>query len=179
MKTSLFLSTVAAFLVAGCSFSTGTSPADAAVELIKGPLGLQGGWTYTDVECTEPAANEPGETFTCTARTMEGGAVVTFDGLVEDDEKIFVSPSNIIDVAEMPVVEAEAAEALGGEIGTPIDPSDVNCPDETTVLIDDQLQCEITDVRTGDRYAMILTATDFVIRDGYASRFYEIGDLIE
>jgi hypothetical protein len=25
---------------------------------------------------------------------------------------------------------------------------------------------------------MILTATDFVIRDGYASRFYEIGELI-
>jgi hypothetical protein len=48
----------------------------------------------------------------------------------------------------------------------------------TTVLIDNQLQCEITDAMTGKRYAMILTATDFVIRDGYASRFYEIGELI-
>ena len=178
MKKALALCTAAAFVVAGCSFSTGTSPADAAVELIEGPLGLQGGLEYTDVECTEPVANEPGETFTCSARTIEGGAVVTFEGLVEADEKIFVTPTNIIDAAEMPVVEAEAAEALGGEVGTLINPSDVNCPDVTTVLIDNQLQCEITDAMTGERYAMILTATDFVIRDGYASRFYEIGELV-
>lgn len=59
-----WLCTGAALLVAGCSFSTGTSPGDAAVELIEGPLGEQNGLEYIGVECVEPAANEPGETFT-------------------------------------------------------------------------------------------------------------------
>jgi hypothetical protein len=179
MKRPPILCTTAALLLAGCSFSTGTSPADAAVDLIEGPLSEQSGLAYIGVECTEPAANEPGETFTCTATATEGGPVVMFDGLVEADEKIFVSPTNIIEAAEMSVVEAEAADVLGGEIGTTIDPSDVNCPDETTVLVDDQMQCEITDVATGDRYEMIVTATDFVLREGYGNRFYEIGALIE
>ncbi|MGK0273982.1 MAG: hypothetical protein ACI9N0_000355 [Ilumatobacter sp.] len=179
MKRSLILCTTAALLVAGCSFSTGTSPADAAVDLIEGPLSEQSGLKYTGVTCTEPAANEPGETFTCKATAAAGGPVVMFDGLVEADEKIFVSPTNIIDATEMSVVEAEAADALGGEVGTTIDPSDVNCPGETTVLVDDQMRCEITDVDTGDRYEMIVTATDFVLREGYGSRFYEIGALIE
>ena len=147
--------------------------------MIEGPLSQQNGLEYVGVECTEPAANEPGETFTCTASATEGGPVVTFDGLVEADEKIFVSPTNIIDAEEMALVESEAADAIGGEIGTTIDPSDVNCPDVTTVLVDDQMQCEITDAATGDRYELIVTATDFVLREGYGSRFYEIGIPIE
>lgn len=179
MKRPLFLCTAAALLVGGCSFSTGTSPGDSAVELIKGPLGLQSGLKYVGVDCTEPAANEPGEIFTCTARTMEGGALVTFTGLVEPDDMIFVSPTNIIDATEMSIVEDEAASVLGGEVGTTIDPSDVDCPDETTVLVDDQLQCEITDASTGERYEMVMTATDFVLREGYGSRSYKIGELLE
>lgn len=104
---------------------------------------------------------------------------MTFDGFVEADEKIFISPTNIIDAAEMSVLEAEATDVLGGEIGATINPSDVNCPDETTVLVNDRMQCEITNVVTGERYEMVVTATDFVLREGYGSRFYEIGELIK
>ncbi len=112
--------------------------------------------------------------------TTDDGAAVDFVGVVDPDDTIFVAPANIVVADEMSVVEAEAAEVLGAEVGATIDPADVDCPDETTVLVDDQLRCEITDAATGDRYQMILTATDFVVREGYGSRVaYEIGDLLD
>ncbi|GEM_PF-1255947 len=71
-------------------------------------------------------------------------------GLVVADERISVSPTNIVDAAEMTVLAADAADAagvLGGKIRTSIDPSNINCPDETAVLANDQMQYEITDER--------------------------------
>jgi hypothetical protein len=176
MKTrKVSLMVMVAVALVGCSFSTGTTPQAAGEKLIEGVLGEQSGLVYLDATCLAPAANEVGETFTCTA-TTDDGAAVTFQGVVDPDDMIFVAPSNIIDAGEMSIVEAEAAEVLGAEVGATIDPSDVDCPDVSTVLIDDRLRCEITDTATGDRYEMYLTATDFVLREGYGSRAYAIGD---
>jgi hypothetical protein len=167
-----------AVALAGCSFSTGTTPEKAGEQVIEGALSEQSGLAYVDAKCLAPAANEVGETFTCTAMT-EAGETVTFDGVVDPDDSIFVAPSNIIDADDMSMVETEAAGLLGEDIGVVIDPSAVDCPDETTVLVDDQLQCVITDVSSNERYEMLLTATDFVPREGYGSRFYEIGELLD
>jgi len=41
------------------------------------------------------------------------------------------------------------------------------------------MTCEITDTANGDRYEMILTATEFVVREGFSSLFFEVGDLID
>ena len=167
-----------AVALASCSFSTGTTPENAGEEVIEGALSEQSGLVYVDAKCVAPAANEVGETFTCTAMTDDGVAV-TFQGVVDPDDSIFVAPSNIIDADDMSTVETEAAGLLGEDIGVVIDPSDVDCPDETSVLVDDQLRCVITDVSNNERYEMILTATDFVLREGYGNRFYEIGDLLD
>jgi hypothetical protein len=164
--------------LASCSFSTGTTPEKAGEEVIEGALSEQGGLVYVDAKCVAPATNEVGETFTCSALT-EAGETVTFEGVLDPDDSIFVAPSNIIGADDMAMVETEAAGLLGEDIGVVIDPTDADCPDETTVLVNDQLQCVITDVSSNERYEMILTATDFVPREGYGSRFYEIGDLLD
>lgn len=172
------LGAACAVALASCSFSTGTSPDEAAVKLIEGALSEQSGLVFVGAECNAPAANEVGETFTCTA-TTDDGAAVTFDGVVDPDDQIFVAPSNIISAEDMAIVKDEAAEVLGEDIGVTIDPDDVDCPDVTTVLVDDRLRCEITDVATGDVYEMYLTATDFVLREGYGNRAYAVGDLLD
>jgi len=46
-------------------------------------------------------------------------------------------------------------------------------------LDDGKLLCEITDSATGARYVLTATLGDFVLREGFEDRFYEIGDLIE
>ena len=63
-------------------------------------------------------------------------------------------------------------------IGVVIAPSDVHCPDESTVLVDDRLRCEISDAASGDRYEMFLTAAGFELREGFSQRSYEVGDLL-
>jgi len=171
--------------LAGCTFSAGSqSPGDAAVELIEEELTTEIGLDLNDIECGEPSENEVGATLTCTASVADGegsnaGAIVTFVGVLEEEQRIFVSPSNIISQSEMEIVEQEAATVLSAEIGVPIAADDVECPEELTVLVDDQMTCEITDTANGDRYEMILTATEFVVREGFSSLFFEVGDLID
>lgn len=167
-----------AVVVSGCSFSSGSSPAEAGEELIEGELSEVVGFEMTDAECEEPAAKEEGEEFTCTA-TSSDGSTVTFQGVLESDDEIFVAASNVLVADEMPLVEEEAAVVLGPEIGVEIDPADVECPTESTVLDGDRLQCEITDPDTGDRYELIVTLDGFVLREGFEDRFYEVGDIIE
>lgn len=179
-----FAGVAAAALVAvgaaGCSFSVGgQSPESAGEELIEGELSELVGFDLTEAQCEEPAADEPGEEFSCTAMSPDG-STVTFDGVVETDDEIFVAASNVVVADEMSLVEEEAAAVLGPEIGVEIDPGDVDCPDVSTVLdADDRLRCEITDASTGDRYVLTATFGDFVLREGFDDRFYEIGDPLE
>ncbi len=164
-------------VLGACSFSTGTTPDRSAEKLIEGVLGEQAGMTFTEAACVAPADKEIGTTYDCTAVNADGAAV-TFDAVIDPDDMIFVAPSNLVFVEDMALVEEEAAEVLGPEVGAVIDSADVDCPDETTVLDDDVLQCEITDAETGDRYELIVTFGDFVLREGYDDRFYEVGELL-
>ena len=141
MKSSkITLIAAAAATLASCSFSTGTTPEKAGEKAIESALGEQAGLVFVDADCEAPADGEVGTPFTCTAMT-EAGETVTFDGVIDPDDSIFVAPSNIILAEEMSVVQAEAAELLGEDIGVAIDPSDVDCPAETTVLDGDRLRC--------------------------------------
>ncbi len=165
--------------VSGCSFSIGgSSPASAGEELIEGELSEVLGFEMTDAECQDPAEEEEGEEFTCTA-TAPDGSTVTFQGVLETDDEIYLAASNVVVADEMTLVEEEAAVVLGPEVGAEIDPADVDCPTESTVLDGDELRCEITDATTGERYELIVRLGDFVPREGFEDRFYEVGDLIE
>jgi len=174
-----FLSVAVLMAAAGCSFSAGgQSPEDAGEELIEGELAELLELELSGAACDAPAEDEPGKTFNCTA-TDAGGSTVTFEGVVEDDDEIYVSASNVVVADDMQRLEQEAAVVLAEQIGREIDPADVDCPDETTVLDGDALTCEITDATNGDRYSLTATFGGFVVREGYADRFYEIGELIE
>ncbi len=177
-RTISLMASIAAVL-AGCSFSTGTTPEKAGEELIEGALGKRVDLTFVDADCEAPADREVGTPFTCTAKT-EAGETVTFAGVIDPDDSIFISPSNVIAGKEMGIVEAEAAAVIGESLGVVIEPADVDCPDETTVLDDNnRLRCEITDVASGDRYEMFLTAGGFDVRDGFADRSYDVGELLD
>lgn len=158
-----------------CSFSTGTSPSSAAEEAIEGGLAEQSGMTFTNIDCVTPIDGDVGTGFKCTA-TNADGATIEFDAVIDPDDSIFVAPSNLVYADDMALVEEEAAEILGPEIGVVIDPADVDCPDTTTVLDGDKLFCEITDAATGDRYELIVTFDDFILREGYSDRLYAVGD---
>lgn len=172
---ALAISTV---VLASCTFSTGSSVEETGVELIEGDLAEQSGLVYLDAACVEPASEEVGEAFTCTAIT-DDGAAVEFIGVIDSDDQIFLAPSNLIQAEEMSIVEAQAAESLGEVIGVAIDPSAVDCPDVSTVLVDDKMECVITDEETGNRFVMIVTAIDFVIREGFGSVTFSIGEQID
>ena len=164
-------------VLASCSLSSGTSPERAGEVLIEEVIGEQVGFVFADAACTAPADGEVGTPFSCTALT-EAGETVTFEGVIDPDDSIFVAPSNIIVASEMSAVETEAADVLGEEIGVVIAPSDVQCPDESTVLVADRLRCEISDAASGDRYEMFLTVADFELRKGFSQRSYEVGNLL-
>lgn len=164
-----------ALALGACSFSTGTSPASSAETVIEEVLGEQAGMTFTGAECESPTDDEVGTPFECKAVNGDG-AVVMFDAVIDPDDMIFVAPSNLVYVEDMGLVEEEAAEILGPEIGVVIDPTDVDCPDTTTVLDGDEMRCEITDAATGDRYELTVTFDDFILREGYSDRLYSVGN---
>ena len=161
--------------LAACSFSTGTTPAGTAETLIEGVLGEQAGMTFTGADCEAPADGNVGTPFECRAVNSDGG-VIMFDAVIDPDDMIFVAPSNLVYAEEMSLVEEEAAEILGPQVGVVIDSADVDCPDETTVLDSDEMRCEITDAASGDRYELTVTFGDFILREGYADRVYTIAD---
>ncbi len=80
MTIRMFTLVAGVVVVAGCSFSTGTSPERAGETLIEGPIGEQVGLTFVDAECAKPADRDVGTTFTCTA-TAPSGETATFDGI--------------------------------------------------------------------------------------------------
>lgn len=177
-NSALFGLVVAGSLALGaCSFSTGSSPSSTAEEVIEDALAEQAGMTFTDADCEMPADDEVGTGFSCTAMNTDD-ATITFDAVIDPDEMIFVAPTNLVYADDMALVEAEAAQTLGPEIGVEIDPADVDCPDETTVLDDDELRCEITDAETGDRYELIVMFDGFTLREGYNDRLYTVGDQV-
>jgi hypothetical protein len=167
---------LAGILLAGaaCSFSIGETPSEAAQELIEGDLATQLGLELSDAECDGPASADEGAEFGCTATTGDGDTVkfvVEYDS--EDD--YFAYATNVVVTDDLATIEQDAAAVLGPEVGVTIDPADISCPEETTVLVGDELFCEITDPVRNERFEMIATFGTYVREQGYESVFYEIG----
>ncbi|MFT6292715.1 MAG: hypothetical protein ACJAR2_003334 [Ilumatobacter sp.] len=163
---------------AACSFSVGETPSQAAEKLIEGELGVQLELELTDAECDGPESAEAGETFFCTAQTSNGETVkfgVDFD--TEDD--FFAYATNVVLPDDLALIEQDAATVLSPDVGVTIDPADVSCPDETTVLDNDgELICEITDPTTGDRFVVNAVFGPYERGSGYESVFYQIGEKV-
>lgn len=160
---------------AACSFSIGETPSQAAEKLIEGDLGTQLELELTDAECDGPTSGTAGEEFSCTAQTADG-ATVRFGVEFDTDDDFFAYATNVVVSDDLDTIEQDAATVLSPQVGVTIDPADISCPDETTVLSGDALSCEITDPATGDRFELAVTFGPYVRDEGYDSVFYEIGN---
>jgi hypothetical protein len=164
------LTVVALLALAACA----GDPAETGVEVIEGELAEQIGLGPLDATCDEPEDPVAGEEFTCTA-TTEDDRTIDFVAVFEEDDTIFVYPTNVVTGDLMASVEVEAAERLGSEVGATIDPSDIDCADVNTILAPDgTFTCTITDTTTGEVGDLRVTFGDFDRDEGFRQRDYLI-----
>lgn len=163
----------------GILAACGGDARETATAVIETEIADQVGLGELTADCEEPENPVVGETFACSA-TTESGELIRLTVEFEDDDRIFVLPTNVLLGDDMPLVEAEAAQVLGDEIGVEIDASDVDCGDDSRVMdANDQMTCTITDTSSGTTFELVVTLTEFVRDQGFQSRFYEIGAAIE
>jgi len=165
------LAAATAVALAACGSQTA---GDAGVELIEGDLETELALGPLDATCDEPTAEETGETFSCTA-TTEAGETVEFVGLMEASDAIVVGASNVILVEDLDFLEDDAVVTGAEEFQ--VDPStlSVECPDENTLLIDDQVMCVMTET-PGASYELFVTLEPFVAGEGFPGWGYSVGD---
>lgn len=165
----------AAFALIAC----GGDARETATAVIESEIEDQVGLGELTASCQEPEERVVGSEFPCTA-TTESGDLIKITTTFEEEDRIFVLPTNVVLASDMELVEAAAAKTIGDEVGAEIDPSDVDCPDTSVVLdADDQMRCEITDTSVGTTYELIVTLTDFVRDEGFQRSFFQVGDVIE
>lgn len=165
--------------VALVAVSCGGSATETATAVIESEIADQIGLGDLEATCDQPDERVVGAEFPCTA-TTESGDVIRFTTTFEEEDRIFVLPTNVLLASDLPLLEQEAAEVLGPEVDAVIDPADIECPDTAVVLDEnDQVTCSITDAASGTTYELIATLTDFVRDEGFQNRFYEVGAEIE
>lgn len=152
-----------AFIILGGVFALGACSDSAATGgegLIERDLAASIGIGELDAECEEPASKDEGETYVCTA-TTEDGRVIEFLGTVEAGNKINVVTTNLLTVADLDGLRADAAASLNEANGLTIDPDDIDCGDEPVILQDDEFLCEITDVTNDSVWELIVRTAPF------------------
>ncbi len=164
----------AATLLALTACSTQTA-GEAGEELIEGELGTEIAMGPLESSCTTPDDPKTGATFTCSA-TTESGDTLEFVGIMEADDKILVGASNVIFVEDLDFLEGDAVTT--GAENFEVDPSTltVDCPDENTLVVDDQVTCELTDSSDGATYDLTVTLEPFVAGEGFSGWEFSLGD---
>lgn len=151
---------------AACSgsvdFSFGSqTPAQAAVDLIEGEamaqrLGLP---PMTNTLCQDPADNEVGTTFSCSAESA--GQAVDFEVVLEEDDRIFAGPTNVVDSFAVSRLETTAVQSLNRQNDFTLAEDAMECGDESVVLNREmQMTCALTDQSTGLVFDALVTVND-------------------
>ena len=165
------LSFVAMFLLLGlgsvaCSGSVdfsfgGQTPADAAVDLIEGEAMAQrlGVAPITGALCQNPVDEQVGTTFSCTADSA--GETINFEVLLEEDERIFAGPTNVVDTVALSRLETVAVQSLNSANGFTLPEDAMECGDESVILDSAmQMTCALTDPSTGVVFDALVTVND-------------------
>lgn len=170
---------VAGFVTAVVLSSCGGDAKATGEAVIERQIAEQVGLGELEASCDQPDEATVGESFACSA-TTQSGETMKLTATFEEEDRILVVPTNVVMGEEMELVEAEAADVLGPEVGATIDPSAVECPD-TSVVLDDEgrFTCTITDVDSGTTFELTATFGDFVRDGGFRDRFYEVGDPVD
>lgn len=131
-KTTLLVVAVTSFAAVGGCGADETDYQEAAVEVIEGDLADALGVELMG-ECDEPADDEEGTMFACTA-VLPGDQVGEFTATVGDDE-VDVQSTNLLTPDDLVRLEAEAAEALTAQVGRTLPADALDCGDEIVAIV--------------------------------------------
>ena len=139
----------------------GKTPAEAAVELIEGDTMAEqlGVGPIADAVCQAPLNQDVGTVFTCTAQSE--GQTMNFDVVLEEDDRIFAGPTNVIDSAALPLLETAAAQELKSQNGFALTEDAMDCGDSSVILdANQQMPCALTNPDNGVVFDAVVTVTD-------------------
>lgn len=139
----------------------GQSPAEAAVELIEGEAMAQRleVLAITNTVCEDPADEEVGATFECTSDS--DGQTINFEVRIEEDDRIFAGPTNVIGTAPLLRLETASVQALNRENDFSLPEDSMDCGDDAVILDSEmQMTCLLADPSTDVTYEVLVTVTD-------------------
>lgn len=138
------LGAAAALLVTSCSASK-TDYKEAAVNVIQGKLQDTLGIGDLAGECEDPASNDVGTTFACTATTPDD-RTITFTAEIQDGKTVNVQSTNVLTVENLRGIESEAARILSEKVGQTLPAKSINCGSEPVIAAaGEAFVCALTD----------------------------------
>ena len=155
-----------AVVASACSGSVdfsfgGQTPAEAAVDLIEGEAMAQrlGIGPITQAVCQDPVDQEVGTSFPCTAQS--GGMTVDFSVVLEEDDRIFAGPTNVVDSFALTRLETVAVQELNRQNGFTLPQDALECGDGSVILDpNQQMTCALTDPDSGTVFDALVTVTN-------------------
>lgn len=147
-------------LISGCSFSFGGGGAtQSAEELIEGELADKLSMELTNAECVEPASEDVGETFACTADYQ--GQQMQLSTVIEAEERIFVNPTNVLFPAQLDAIQESVADLLNGQADYGLLPDSLDCGADPIIFEGPtEFTCALTDPATAEVYDTQIVMTD-------------------
>ena len=139
----------------------GQTPAEAAAELIEGEAMAQrlGVGQITNAVCDEPPTQDVGTVFACTSQS--DGQSIDFEVILEDDDRIFAGPTNVVDPAGLSRLEVVAVQELNRQNDFSLPEDAMECGDGGGILDENmQMTCELTDPDTGLVFEALVTVAD-------------------
>ena len=138
-----------AVVAAGCSasgeFSIGTPTIENATEdLIEEDIADQIDLGELDATCTEPASEDVGTRFLCTAAT-DDGQIIEFQAEIDEDGA-FAETTNLVVAGKLREVEAVIITELEQLSGLDLADDALDCgPDSVIVDAQNEIMCAVTD----------------------------------
>ncbi len=147
-------------VLSACSFSgeisIGARPDDAAEGLIEEVLADQIGLGELVASCNEPASEEVGSRFLCSAETSDG-RTIEMRAVIEEDDSAFVRTTNVVLAENLDEITATIEREVERMAGVELPPGALDCGTETLIVDSlDQVVCPLTDP-VGDVFETIIT----------------------
>lgn len=150
----------------GCSgtieFSVGgQSVTGAAEELIESDAMFQrlNVEPITEATCVEPAVEEVGAVFDCTATS--GGNEILFEVEIDSEDSIFAAPQNVLEASLLPAYTSGAIDALNSQNNFTLPTDSLDCGTKSVVLdADNKMYCLLNDPSNGNVFNVEITVRD-------------------
>lgn len=112
-----------------------------------------------DAVCAEPAVQEVGAIFECTATSGENQIVFEVD--IESESRIFAGPKNVIDSGLLDAYAQSAVDALNAQNDFTLPDGSIDCGDRSVVLdADNKMYCVLDEPTTNTTFSIEFTVRD-------------------